>query len=164
MPTEKIAENGREAELLRHAADIVVEVRTDGRIVFINDAVERILGRNADAYIGRSFLETLLPEDRAETLALFQKVVTTGAQTFIRYRVSRHDGSRIQFEATLRIFENADGERRVVCVARDVTQRSAEHAVARERDHYYRALVESGARPAAIVGPTGEIIFSNQHF
>ncbi len=164
MPTEKIAENGREAELLRHAADIVVEVGTDGRIVFISDAVERILGRDADAYIGRSFLETLLPEDRAETLALFQKVVTTGAQTFIRYRVSRHDGSRIQFEATLRIFENADGERRVVCVARDVTQRSAEHAVARERDHYYRALVESGARPAAIVGPTGEIIFSNQHF
>lgn len=164
MPTLGIADDGREVELLRHAADVLIEVGLDGRIVYMSDAIERILARGARAFVGRSFLEIIIAEDREEALAVFQKIVTTGAESISRFRVPRRDGLRVEFEATTRVFKGEDGARRIVCTARDVTQQSIESAVARERDLHYRTLVESGSRPAAIVGTSGEVIFSNQNF
>ena len=64
MSTEGFSQGGREAELLRHIQDIVVELRPDGRIAYISPAVERILGRPPSYYTDLSFLEVVLPEDR----------------------------------------------------------------------------------------------------
>jgi PAS domain S-box-containing protein len=152
-----------EAELLRHAADVVIELGVDGRIIYLSDAVEKILARPADSFTGRSFLEIVVPEDRAHTLAAFQKVIATGSEPMVRFRVVRSDGLRVEFEATARAFETA-GQRRVVCVARDITQQSAESAVTRQRDDHYRTIVEAGGRPAAIIDKNGVVIFSNQVF
>ena len=62
------------------------------------------------------------------------------------------------------VFFESDGDRRIVAVARDVTQQSAERAVVRKRDDHYRTLVESGGRPAAIIDRSGAVIFSNRAF
>ena len=164
MPSEASEQASREAELIRHAADLIVELGTDGRIVYLSDAALPILGRPPASIAGRSFLELVVAADRDELLASFHKVLTTGAEPLVNFRVARIDGLRVQFEASVRTFENRHGERRVVVVARDVTQRSAELAVARERDAYYRVLVESKTRPAAILGSDGAVIFSNQSF
>ncbi len=153
----------RERALLRHAADVVVELGIDGRIVFISEAVESVLARPPSAFVGRSFMEVIVPEDRAHTLALFQKVVATGAEPLARFRVLRRDGLRVEFETTVRTFET-HGERRVVAVCRDVTQQSAETAVTRQRDDHYRTIVEVGGRPAAILDRHGEVLFSNRAF
>jgi len=154
---------GREAALLRHAADVIIELAIDGRITYISDSVEHVLAFSASTFLGKSFLEVIVPEDRAHSLAAFQKVVATGAEPIVRLRALRSDGLRVEFETTVRTFES-DGLRRIVAVARDVTQQSAEIAVTRQRDDYYRTIVESGGRPAAIVGRGGTIVFSNRHF
>ena len=164
MTSEHVDHGTREALLLRHAADVVVELGTDGRILFVSAAAESILSRSPSSFRGRSFLEIVLPEDRTETLAHFQKAMTTGSDRLVRFRVPRLDGLRIEFEATMTAFESDNGERRIVCIARDITQQSAEAAVSRQRDDHYRAIVESGDRPAAVVASNGEIIFSNQRF
>ena len=161
----------RERALLRHAPDVLVELGIDGRIVYVAPAIEPILARPPEYFVGRSFVEVVLPEDRASTLAAFQKVVTTGAEPVVRMRLLRRDGLRVEFEVTARLFEDdappgAHGqrERRVVAVLRDVTQQSAETAVERRRNDHYRAIVESGARPAAILDRAGTVIFSNRAF
>ena len=143
----------RELALLRHAPDVLVELGIDGRIVYVSPAIEPLLARPPEYFVGRSFVEVILPEDRANTLAAFQKVVTTGAEPVVRVRLLRRDGLRVEFEVTARLFEDdarpgADGqrERRIVAVLRDVTQKSAEAAVERRRNDHYRAIVESGAR------------------
>ena len=153
-----------EAELLRHSADIIVELAVDGRILYVSEAVESVLAQRPNDFVGRSFLEVIVPEDRDSTLAVFQKVVATGAQPIARFRVPRSDGLRIAFEATLRTFKDAAGQQRVVANLRDNTQQSAEIAVAQQRAAYYRAIVESGLRPAAVVTPKGAVLFSNQRF
>ncbi|MCP4906363.1 MAG: PAS domain S-box protein [bacterium] len=164
MSTQGITPNARGAELLRGAADVIVEVGLDGRIIFVSDAVEPILARKPEFFLGRSFLEVIVAEDRTHALSQFQKVVATGAEPIVHFRVPRADGLRIEFESTVRIFPSEDGGQRIVCVARNVTQQSAERAIDRERDNHYRIIVESGSRPAAIVSPKGDIIFSNQKF
>lgn len=163
MTTEGFSHRGREDELLRHIADVIVEIGVDGLVLFVSDSIERILARPASAFVGLSLLEIIVPEDRDATLAQFQKVVETGAEPIVRFRILRRDGLGIQFETCLRSFE-VDGHRRIVASCRDVTQQSAAGAVDGERNAHYRAIVESGSRQAAIVSPSGEILFSNHRF
>ena len=130
---------------------------------FISEAVEKILNRPASHFVGRSFLEVIIPEDREHTLSVFQKVVTTGIEPLVRFRVLRSDALRVELETSIRVFQR-DGTRCIVAVARDITQQSAEIAVTRQRDDYYRTLVESGSRPSAIIDRKGEVLFSNRNF
>ncbi|MCR9093591.1 MAG: PAS domain S-box protein [bacterium] len=154
----------RERALLRHATDAVVELGIDGRLLYVSPAIEPILARPPEFFVGRSFVEVIVPEDRAATLAAFQKIVATGAEPTVHFRVPRSDGLRVEFEARVRSFEEGDGPRRVVAVLRDVTEQSAQSAVARKRDDHYRTIVESGGRPAAILDRSGAVLFSNRAF
>jgi PAS domain S-box-containing protein len=164
MAAEENADHERAAELLRHAADIVVELGLDGRLLYVSDAVETIVGRSARSLIGVDFLEVVVPEDRDATAAIFQKVVETGREPTFRFRVARSDGLRVELEAVVRVFVDRVGETRIVIVCRDVTQQSSHQAVDLERNAHYRHMVESSFRPAAIATPCGEILFSNRRF
>ncbi len=164
MPIEGISNGGRADELLRYASEIVVELRPDGRIVYISPAVEAILGRPAAYFTDLSFLEVVVPDDRQAMLAEFRKVVETGGAPLFIFRATRHDGHRVEFETSLRSFLDDDGSQRVVCVCRDVTARSAQLESDRRKNRYYQAIAESGSRPAAITTTSGEIEFSNRRF
>ena len=164
MPTEGFSHGGREEELLRHAGDIVVELRVDGRIAYISPAVERILGRPVDYFTDLSFLEVVVPEDQQSTLAAFRKVIDTGDEPLLRFHSDHRDGHRVEFEATARSFVDADGRKRVVVVCRDRTELSLQGAVAQARETYHRAIAESSTRPAVITTIDGAIRFSNRRF
>ena len=73
MSTQGITPNARGAELLQGAADVIVEVGLDGRIIFVSDAVEPILARKPEFFLGRSFLEVIVAEDRTHALSQFQR-------------------------------------------------------------------------------------------
>ncbi|MCB9726175.1 MAG: PAS domain S-box protein [Spirochaetaceae bacterium] len=153
----------RALELLRRSPDVLVECGTDGRISFVSDAVHAVLGLPPEHLVGLSFVEVLVPENRAATVALFRKVVETGSSTIVRFRALRPDGTLVAFEAVVRVFED-DGVLRVLASCRDVTQQRAVQEVDRQRNDYYRALVENGARLAAVADAEGTILFSSQRF
>ncbi len=154
----------REIELLGQLADVVVELTPDGRLTFVSDAVEAILGRPADAFIGLSFLEIVAPDDHASTLAQFRKLVETGEPTLTRFRAVRGDGERVAFETTARSFTDARGHQRIAAVCRDITEQSAREAADLDRHAHHRAIAESSGRPAAIVTADRRIIYSNRRF
>ena len=164
MLTEGFSAGGREEELLRHAADVVVELKLDGRVAFISPAVERILGRPTSYFVDLSFLEIVVPEDRQSTLAHFRKVVDTGDEPLLRFHCDHREGHRVEFEATARSFIDDEDRQRVVVVCRDLTEQSSQGAIDRTRDAYHRAIAESGARPAIVTTIEGEIRFSNRRF
>ena len=164
MLTEGFSQGGREVELLRHAGDIVVELRPDGRLVYVSPAVEKILGRPASYFTDLSFLEVVVPADRQPTLAAFRKVVDTGDEPLLRFRCHHRDGHPVEFEATARSFVDDEGRKRVVVVCRDLTEQSIQVAAHRARDAYHRAIAESGSRAAVITTIDGDIHFSNRRF
>ena len=91
MSLGRIDQGRNEESLLRHAGDVVVEMGVDGRILTIGESVERILGRPAASFVGKSFLEVVVPEDREASLAAFQKMIETGAEPTVNFRVPRND-------------------------------------------------------------------------
>ncbi|HEB90515.1 MAG TPA: PAS domain S-box protein [Deltaproteobacteria bacterium] len=163
-PQPKRVRIDREAELLRQAADVVVELTPDGRLTFVSDAVKGILGRPAASFVGLSFLEIVAPDDHVRTLAQFRKLVETGEPILIRFRAVRGDGERVEFEATARSFNDADDRQRIVAVCRDVTEQAAQQTADLDRHAHHRAIAESSGRPAAIIGPDRRIVYSNRRF
>ncbi len=164
MLSEKSVEETHLVELLGGAADVFMELGIDGRIRFASSAAERILGRPAQTFSGLSFIELVVREDRDRVLSLFQKMLETGAEPLFRARLSGPDGRVVDFETSLRLFSDSQSDRRIVGVLRDVTERSSEGAAADSRNAHYRALVECGKSPAAVVASSGDVLFSNRRF
>ena len=164
MPTEDFSHGEREEALIRFAGDVIVELRPDGRFIYVSPAVEGILGRPASHYIGLSFLEVIIPEDRRAVLAGFRKVVETGDEPLLRFRCFHREGHLIELESSIRSFVDDEGRQRIVAVSRDRTEQSLRGTVDRTRDTYHRAIAESGIRPVAVTKKDGEILFSNRRF
>jgi PAS domain S-box-containing protein len=155
---------GLATELLDQLADIVVEFESDGRIAFVNRAVEREIGLPPRFLTGRSFFEIVAPEDRERLLAEFRKLVESGGERTLAFHVMRHDGLRIALDSSFRAYATADGESRVTAVCRDVTHRASATTVDLLRHAQYRALVESGIQATAIATASGAVRFANRRF
>ncbi len=164
MTTARRGRTSVESELLDQVTDIVAELEADGRIAYVNRAVERLFPRTVESLIGCSFLEVLAPEDREATLAQFRKVVETGSEISLRYQVPREDGVRIAFESTLRRFKRASGETAVAAVCREITQTAAEATLDKLRSARFRAIFESGPSPTAIANADGALVSSSRAF
>ena len=164
MPSDEFSQTRREEKLLRHIGDVVVELRPDGRITFVSQAVERILGRPVSYFVGMSFLEAIIPDDRLSTLATFRKLVDTGDDATLRFRCDHADGHRVEFEANARAYMDEQGQQRLVAVCRDRTEQSLQGVTDRTREAHHRAIAESATRAAVIVTSDGEIQFSNRRF
>lgn len=167
MPTKVFSagDDERGLELLRHTPDLLVEIGLDGRLLYVNEASEAILGRRPQELVGLSFMEVIAPEERAAALASFRKIVETGAQPTLRLRVPRTDDLKVQLELSVRSFRDTrTGQTRLCVSGRDITQRHADQAVDRIRNAHYRAIVESGSHPALVANGQGEILFSNRRF
>ncbi|MBY0401888.1 PAS domain S-box protein, partial [Myxococcota bacterium] len=151
-------------DLLDQLADLVIELETDGRIAYVNQAVERLFGVEPDLIEGRSFIELVASEDRERAIAAFRKVVETGEELTVRLQVPRRDGIGLAIEASFRSFRRADDRRAITAVGRDVTHHESIGRVDRLRESHSRALIDSGLHATAITRADGSIQFRNRRF
>ncbi|MFO0687351.1 MAG: PAS domain-containing protein [Myxococcota bacterium] len=152
------------ADLLDQLADIVVDLETDGRIAWINQAIRRIFGIDPDQLEGRSFLEIVASEDRERTIAGFRKVVESGDDLTLRFQGLRRDGVRLSIEAAFRAAPRSDGRGAITAFCRDVTHDESTSRVDRLHRARDRALVDSGLHATAIARPDGSLEFANRRF
>ncbi|MHA7836622.1 MAG: PAS domain S-box protein, partial [bacterium] len=165
MQTGGFSEGGLASELLRHSADLLVEVGLDGRLLFVSEASSAILGRRPDSLIGLSFMEVVVPEDRARTLSAFRKILETGAEPTLKLGILRVDGLPVRLELVIRTFrDESTGRMRICASGRDISQRHAQEVTERTRNDHYRAIVESGSHPALVTDTNGGILFANRRF
>jgi PAS domain S-box-containing protein len=106
-----------------NACDLVAELAADGRLIYVNPSVEKSLGYAADELNGRRAFELVHPEDLAGALAFLRSAVETGSAKRGIHRLRRRDGSWCWLESAGNPYRSADGERRVIAISRDVTER-----------------------------------------
>lgn len=134
--------------------DCICRFRLDTTLTFVNAACCRFFDQSAEALIGRSMLEFLLPEERQcarHHLSLFDK--QTPVQS-IEHRFVNGRGEMRWIQWTNRaIFDAADRVVEIQAVGRDITERvQAEEA--------YRTLVEH-ALQGLIILQDDRIVFAN---
>ncbi|MCC6575028.1 MAG: PAS domain S-box protein [Planctomycetes bacterium] len=136
------ASEARYRALVRNSADAVQILGPDGRIVYVSDAVERVLGYKPAELVGIVAMGLVHPDDSARGSAeLADLAQRPGAMLTDTVRVKRKDGRWrwMECNVTNAIHEPAIGG--MVVNYRDVTERFEGEEALRAAEARYRKLV-----------------------
>ncbi len=139
-------------KLVRSAAieempDGVMLVDTEGKVVYVNKAFEKLLGYKASELIGTSALN--LPTyrrtiDRERAKNALKEVLEKGSSEHIDIRAVSKSGEEIAISFAASVIKDAEGvPKTLVAVMRDITKRKRAEEALRKREENFRVLVEN---------------------
>ena len=114
--------DARLAALVQNASDVVSLVDATGRITYVSPSGTRLLGRPADAILGRRWEELIHPDDAPEARRLLAALMA-GESAGIDHRLARSNGSWLDVETLATNLLGDDSVDAVVLNTRDVSQR-----------------------------------------
>ena len=123
--------------LIDAAPDAILVIDTDGRVLRMNDEAERMFGYTRDALIGRD-IETIIPE-RFRAAHRREATRPTGGAAATRTIAGelagrRADGTEFPVEIRVSLLD-AQGQRSIVGIVRDVTERNRAQQVQQRLVH-----------------------------
>ncbi|MCC6764033.1 MAG: PAS domain S-box protein [Deltaproteobacteria bacterium] len=150
--------------LVESTQAVFTRLDREGRILFANDAICRVIGLPLDAMLGQSLFQWVHPDDLAATRASMAAVMEPPHRVLVENRVPAPNGWR-WFEWEGSAIVEADGSiREFQSIGLDVTERKeAEHAL-QASEARYRSLVESGLELIARADPSGKLLFANDAY
>jgi PAS domain S-box-containing protein len=119
----------------------------DERIVFVNEATERLSGRSAAELYALESVFTLVPPELRRSVGARLRDARAGVEPRepgFATEIQRPDGTRVPIEAAGRPLPGGGGAERLVIIARDITERRHQEA---ERERLLRT--EQAARRAS---------------
>ena len=129
-----LVESERRFRMISEATqDMVTETSAAGRFTYVSPACEEVLGHPAQELVGQNPMRLHHPEDRDAFFAAVRASNEPGVPFSVPpHRLRRRDGTWLWVEATGVRYERADGELRLIGVARDITPRLEAAAARRE--------------------------------
>jgi PAS domain S-box-containing protein len=178
---EDITDQRRAAEELRaqeerfrllaeNAGDVILEFDERGDVSYVSPSWTQLTGHPVDVLLagGLSWLRASLvaAEDAAgswpaeASLPVFQQGTTPNRI----YRIRHADGSWRWFETRSSLFRTAEGERRGLTIARDVTDRVRAEEALRTSESRLRVVAENAFDFIAEVDADGELAYMSPSF
>ena len=146
--------------LIENSSDQVMVVDTTGAITYIGPSVERLLGYTVEEMLGQRPIDVVHPDDVPHVMATVERLVASpGTQSTIQYRIRHKDGRWRVFEnigQTVSAHTAAEG---LVANCRDITERVDAERLLRERDAYFRRMIENTSDFVMIVDETAAITY-----
>ncbi len=147
--------------LFEHTLDAVAIADMDGRVREANPACLRLYGYTADEVKGRKLVNVAAPEDRNMAAAAMANLAA-GRQVTKTLRVRRKDGTRFVVDLVASVVA-IGGERRIVSVTRDVTDRVRAEQARSQSERMYRTVFESANDAVFIESVDGRILDVNRN-
>ncbi len=128
--------------LIENVHDGVYRLDPQGRFTFVNDLVVERSGRPREWFIGRSYLDVIVPEDRQRIQEIFAATMhgepTPPYQTAYR----RASGDVLHIEVNSSPLVEGDEVVGVLAVSRDTTERKKAEEELERHQHHLAELVE----------------------
>jgi PAS domain S-box-containing protein len=142
----------------------IAEADAEGRLLRVNDAICKMLGRSREELQAMTFFDYTHPDDRAEDAALYARQIGGELDTYeVRKRATRPDGAVVYLDVHSSSVRDPEGNFRYgVRVIQDVTVAKLMEDRIRESERHLRELLE--ALPAAVytTDAAGRITFFNK--
>ena len=155
-------EEQRFRALIEHSSDIIVVFNLEGTIIYINPAVERVLGFKPEERIGANGFELVHPDDMKfladsfNTLAKDTDAPVIHGEVHLRHK----DGSWRTIEAVGSNQVNNNVVESIIVNYRDITERKQSEEKLRLSEEQYRKLVEQSLMGIGI-SKGNKVIFAN---
>jgi len=134
------------------------------KVVYVSPAYERLWGRSVedlyDCY--EEWNDSLHPDDRESAARSLVEVVKTGGSESREYRIVRPDGTiRWVSDRVYAVHDETSVVRRIMGVAKDVTERKTAEQAVRESEACLRAAIESLPFDFFMLGPDERYLMTN---
>ncbi len=165
LAEEKLRESEEQYRfLVDNTSDFIARFDRNGVVLFASGASYRFNGYAPDEIVHTSAFERIHPEDRDMVRGKLKRVLETGAEGKVEYRIRRKTGEDIWVEAVGRCVSSSTGESEVVVVQRDITERKRAEEELRLSQARYRSLVETQSDLVSRSDLTGRLTFVNDAY
>ncbi|WP_434420115.1 PAS domain S-box protein [Nannocystis pusilla] len=160
---DRLADQARRWRTIVDAAEqAIATVTRDGAVTSWSAAAERLYGWRSDEIAGRSLLEVVAPERRAELSARLARGVARSGASFADVGLHR-DGSRVEVAVTLVPLPGGRGQGAGAAVLwRDVRETNSLRATCHRLERDYDELVEHADDGVFLADHDGRLIRVNQ--
>ncbi|MBD3310642.1 PAS domain S-box protein [Candidatus Woesearchaeota archaeon] len=163
VKAEKEAEKNRKRyrRIVENTNDIIISFRTDGRIIYISPNVERY-GYSTDDVEGHHVKEFVHADDRKKVVKDLEKTLKTGKMFPTVFRLMKKDKGYIWAEEWSNLVEE-DGEKRLIGVIRDITERKKKKEELKEQENMFRKIVDNIREGVIVSDLKGNNLYVNSY-
>ncbi len=137
--------------MAENAQDAIMEVGSNGTVLYVNASCEALLGYSPAELISMPAFESVHPDDRERVARSYSVAGPDLAGTMI-YRGRHRDGTDRWLEASGKGFRDLAGEFRMVVVIRDVTERESNQRALERQLLLEKEIASSSRRFLALSG------------
>ncbi|MCX6840998.1 MAG: PAS domain S-box protein [candidate division WOR-3 bacterium] len=146
--------------LFKHSSDSVVIADIDGRVREANPTCLRLYAYTADEVRQMNLAEMVAPEHRAEAAEALTNLAA-GKSVTKTIKMLRKDGTQFVADLAASVV-SVTGERRILWVTRDVTERVRAEQATKESERKYRLVFESASDAVFVEATDGRILDANR--
>ncbi|MFX1258051.1 MAG: PAS domain S-box protein, partial [Promethearchaeota archaeon] len=144
--------------LVNNISDVIVEIDSAGKPIYINPQNFDIFGHKPEDLIGQSPFGLIHPEDVDKVRAEMEKLINKEEAISVEYKALHRNGNYLTVSAKAGMFER-EGKKRFVAVVRDITERKKTEEKLKRSEEKYKSLFESSIQ-GIIVSNHEEILIS----
>ncbi|MFW9825262.1 MAG: PAS domain S-box protein [Candidatus Thorarchaeota archaeon] len=108
--------------LVMNIQDIIAEVDSENKIIYLNQQIQNVLGYPAEDLIGLNFADYIHPDDTSLVLDAMMDSQESFGSTSVEFRLLHNDGKYLSFSANGRKL-NEYGIVKYLAVLRDITEK-----------------------------------------
>jgi len=149
--------------LLANSLDMFTIIDSEGRVVFNSPSMKMVMGYEQDELTGRSAFDFIHPDDRQALIEMFSKGINeVGATEYFEYRYMHKDGTWHILESIANNLLDDPEVQGIVATSRDITERKRMEEELKQREEYFRAVVENTVDLILIIGANATIKYANR--
>ncbi|MEW6554644.1 MAG: PAS domain S-box protein [Actinomycetota bacterium] len=126
--------------LVENLNDVVFTVDTQGTVLYMSPAIERISHYTAGEVMGQPFMHFIHPEDLPGLLQSFQRTMDGFLEPH-EFRVIDKDGSLIHVQTSSRPFDEEGRAAGLIGVMSEITERKQAEEARRRSEESFRAMI-----------------------
>lgn len=144
--------------LTKNSFDIITVIDRSGKLIYVNNAIERILGYTAAERTNKSILDLIHPDNVPEILEKLNNYHQKNIK--IEFRSKHKDGHYLWFESIAQDYTNHPSINGIIINSRDITDRK----VQQNQLKTFLRINEQSPSTIVITNPQGNITYVNPHF